>query len=115
MTLAEVAGRMLETFRRTDEEMAPQSGPGDAEGATDGTEIFDYEFAYNGKARVICMPRSLLKADPDFQMGCIYGMLLQELKPRMYVCDCCGKVREPRFGFWRGVIVDAAEEGHRGG
>ena len=113
MELIEVAEKMLEKFRRMDEKTTPHSDPGDPEGTMVGIEKFDYRFDYNGKSLKISMPRALLKTGHDFQLGCVYGMLLQRIRPRMSVCEDCGKAQDPRFGFGHGVIMDAVLNNHR--
>lgn len=113
MPLIEVAKKMLEMFRQMDEKTAPHSDPKDPEDTMVGIEKFDYHFVYNGKSRKISMPRALLKTGRDFQLGCVYGMLLQRIRPQMNVCKDCGKVQDPRFGFGHGVIMDAVLSSHR--
>lgn len=113
MPLTKIAEEILEVFRRVHEREPKQSDLKGPEGALVGTEVIDYPLAYRGKIRMLYMPRSLLDTSPDFQLGCVYGMLMQRLRPKMMACCDCGKVREPVYGFTAGAIYDVVEKGCR--
>lgn len=112
MSLTEVAENILESFQKLDKE-TPSAGIGEPEGTMIGGEVFSYPFVFNGRNRRISMHRTLLKTSPDFQLGCVYGMLVQRLRPKMFLCKHCGKVKEPTYGFGSGMIVDLPEEKRR--
>lgn len=109
MSLTGVAETILESFQKLDKE-TPSAGIGEPEGTMIGGEVFSYPFVFNGRNRRISMHRTLLKTSRDFQLGCVYGMLVQRLRPKMFLCKHCGKMKEPAYGFAGGMIVDLHEE-----
>ena len=112
MALIEIAEKMLKAFHQMDER-EPNANTDDPEGSLVGSENFGYPFVYNGRNRTVSIPRVLLKTSHDFQLGCVYGVLVQKVRPAMAVCKDCGKKHEPVFGFSRGVIVDAVQKRRR--
>ena len=109
MELIKVAEKMLKTFHQMDER-EPNAHTDDPEGSLVGSEKLVYPFIYKDRNRTVSIPRILLKTSHDFQLGCVYGILMQKVKPAMAVCMDCGKKHEPVFGFSRGVIVDTIQK-----
>lgn len=114
MPLMKIAARILKVFQLTHEREPKQPVLRGPEDALVGTEVIDYPLVYKGKSRMLCMPRSLLETSSDFQLGCVYGMLMQRVRPKMMVCGDCGKVREPVYKFTEGAIYDTNVEGCHG-
>ena len=104
--LIEMAERILDGFQAMDKTEPKAPGVKEIEGALVGNEVFEFPFVFKGKDRKIELPRVLLKTGRDFQLGCVYGMLVQKMKPKLMECTGCGKVQEPTYGFGTGIVKD---------
>lgn len=114
MRLVDMAEYVLDAMHRDQRKRPEGPDAGAPEGALLGSKWIQYPFVHKGKRHKISLPTVLLKSSGhDFQLGCIYGMLLQRLKPSMIKCQDCGKMQEPMYGFADGEVVGEGGGAHR--
>lgn len=114
MRLVDMAEHVLDAMHRDQRKRPAGQDTGAPEGALLGHEWIVYRFVHEGKRHRISLPVVLLKSSGhDFQLGCIYGMLLQRLKPGMVRCQDCGEMQEPMYGFVGSEVVGGGDGAHR--
>ena len=114
MRLVDMAEYVLDAMHRDQRKRPARQDAGAPEGALLGSEWIEYPFVHEGKRHRVSLPAVLLKSSGhDFQLGCIYGMLLQRLKPKMVKCQDCGEMQEPMYGFVDREVVGGDYGTHR--
>ena len=113
MPLIDLARLMLAAMRRKHDK-DHRGDLGNPDGALISSSWLELRFSYDGRRRRVAMPAIILRdAGRDFQLGYIYGTLVQRLRPPVGECPDCGKLKEPLYRFSGGEI-SRADHGHEG-
>lgn len=109
LPLVEVAEAILGSMQREGGK-GTQSDMGSPEGSLLSAKWVETRISYDGRRFRVSIPMITLRAAAhEFQLGYIYGTLVQKVRPHVQECPGCGKLHEPAYRFSKGRLYEVGK------